>query len=55
MISLKRQKWWLSVNNCPCKNIDCERNTVCEECKKFHHANGGLTRCERDKQYQNEL
>lgn len=32
---------------CPCQNASCERNHNCEACQAFHHARGGLTRCER--------
>ncbi len=36
--------------DCPCTNVTCERHGICEECKAFHHANGGLTTCEKAKQ-----
>lgn len=32
---------------CPCPKAKCERNRNCEACQAYHHANGGLTRCER--------
>ncbi len=38
---------------CPCSNAKCERNRNCEACQSFHHARGGLTRCERRAKKEN--
>ena len=34
--------------NCPCKNVGCERHGSCDACREFHHTVGKrpLTSCE---------
>jgi hypothetical protein len=33
--------------DCPCTWPDCDRHGNCEECRKYHHASGEKTSCER--------
>ncbi len=32
--------------NCQCQRKECKNNGICEECLKFHTADGSLPTCE---------